>query len=336
MKVFADYHHADLYESLLMLFEDRLGWEVYRPTGIEWAQRGWWLYSDNPGVQKQFLQPWPTSRPAQGHYKANEIAHPARVHKFVYPDQFKNMEWGFILASVTQHMKLYKEIARANSAKFIAQVGNANQAVPWELDPLVLASAKVDLSPGRGVHFHPEFNIRDDYKFVASPNPRRVVNLMNCLKSLPKQYGEWKELQRLLEPDGFEFFEYGILGDHGIIGPSSRIAAEMRDAGWAYHNKHADGYGFVVHQWQACGRPIIGRSGPYRGETGEPLWKVLPSLDLDENSVESVANIMRSAADAAAVEDGFYQQACKAMHRDFRSRINFTHEADAVRKLLEG
>jgi glycosyltransferase involved in cell wall biosynthesis len=44
--VLADRHHADLAESLLKLFEDRFGWEVYFPIGLEWADEGLWDYAN--------------------------------------------------------------------------------------------------------------------------------------------------------------------------------------------------------------------------------------------------------------------------------------------------
>lgn len=44
MRVLADYHHHDLFESLAILFEDRLGWELYRPIGMEWFDEGYWNF----------------------------------------------------------------------------------------------------------------------------------------------------------------------------------------------------------------------------------------------------------------------------------------------------
>jgi hypothetical protein len=42
-KVLADWHHPALWESLSILFEDRFGWELYSPMGLEWTKHGWTL-----------------------------------------------------------------------------------------------------------------------------------------------------------------------------------------------------------------------------------------------------------------------------------------------------
>lgn len=42
LKVLIDHHHTDLFRAFQMLFEKRLGWEVYRPSGAEWYPRFYW------------------------------------------------------------------------------------------------------------------------------------------------------------------------------------------------------------------------------------------------------------------------------------------------------
>jgi len=55
VRVLADYHHGALYYSFHLLFEERLGFELYRPIGYEWFKRGFWKYSRNPQVIRQYL-----------------------------------------------------------------------------------------------------------------------------------------------------------------------------------------------------------------------------------------------------------------------------------------
>lgn len=43
-KVLVDFHHSDLFRSWKMLFEKRLGFEVYRPKGQEWYDRGYYTH----------------------------------------------------------------------------------------------------------------------------------------------------------------------------------------------------------------------------------------------------------------------------------------------------
>ena len=55
MRVFTDYHHSALYHSLQLLFEKRLGWELYRAVGPEWYHAGFWKVYDHPHTVNQFL-----------------------------------------------------------------------------------------------------------------------------------------------------------------------------------------------------------------------------------------------------------------------------------------
>ena len=50
MRVFADYHHSALYESLRLLFEERLDWKLYKPIGTEWYANGYWKLHTHPDL----------------------------------------------------------------------------------------------------------------------------------------------------------------------------------------------------------------------------------------------------------------------------------------------
>ena len=55
MNVFCDFHHTELYHSIKLLFEDRLGFNLYRPIGMEWQEQGYWKVFDHPATAAQFL-----------------------------------------------------------------------------------------------------------------------------------------------------------------------------------------------------------------------------------------------------------------------------------------
>ena len=60
MKVLADYHHHDLWESLELLFA-RFGWTLYRPIGMEWFEQGYWNHErkwHGDAIARQYLEPW--------------------------------------------------------------------------------------------------------------------------------------------------------------------------------------------------------------------------------------------------------------------------------------
>ena len=53
--VFTDFHHAGLLNSLILLFEGRMHGAVYRPIGIDWANKGYWAIYDHPATRQQYL-----------------------------------------------------------------------------------------------------------------------------------------------------------------------------------------------------------------------------------------------------------------------------------------
>jgi hypothetical protein len=44
MKVLIDYHHSDLFEGHHLLFQDRFGWDVFRPIGMDWFHEEYWQF----------------------------------------------------------------------------------------------------------------------------------------------------------------------------------------------------------------------------------------------------------------------------------------------------
>jgi hypothetical protein len=55
MKILADFHHEELYHSLYLLFEKRLGHELYRQIGTDWYDEGYWMVYNHPDTVKQYL-----------------------------------------------------------------------------------------------------------------------------------------------------------------------------------------------------------------------------------------------------------------------------------------
>ena len=48
-QIFTDLHHGDLFYSLHRLFVERLGWELYRPIGLDWFNAGYWKIAEPYG-----------------------------------------------------------------------------------------------------------------------------------------------------------------------------------------------------------------------------------------------------------------------------------------------
>src|SRR5258706_14059099 len=106
MNVLVDYHHGNLYHSLHLLFEKRLGFKLFRPIGMQWAEQGWWKVHEPYGfaldTAGQYLdindKHWDSYKNLNGDYKLkDDIYHvydPENKfqHKAVTLEKFKEMQ----------------------------------------------------------------------------------------------------------------------------------------------------------------------------------------------------------------------------------------------------
>ena len=325
MRVLADYHHAELYESLLLLFEDRFGWEVSRPVGHRWYEVGLWRHSNNLAVVAQFTDMPPHAQLAGDHYEMSSATVHGRRHRLVTYEQFHSTPWDFVLTTLDGHEQAWQRLADEIGARAIYQVGNANQPIDWTLRHLVLAAARIEVR-GPALTYHPEFCCID-YRYASPPTPYRITNFMNCLSASTPAYEDWLSLQAAL-PE-FEFREHGIDGCDGMLHACAPIGAAMRESGWAFHDKPmSDGYGFVIHQWAATGRPLLGRARYYAGRLAEPLWgEGITSLDLGRPG--AVDRIRAVAADRAR-----HDLMCRDMAARFGQLVDFDAEAEAIARFV--
>lgn len=324
MSVLIDRHHADLFHSLQLLFEKRLGHAVATPVGIEWWDEGYWRFGEGYGddrLARQFLL---EHKP--GWFTDNH--HPKRAIYGVSLAEARADPWDYVVATVQDNQRGFKRFADEVGAKYVLQVGNTNQHVDWDLDPLALVSSEVPIR-GRGVLYHQELDAETTFGFRELPAESRVIrSFVNCFGSTPCVL-PFEEARGLL-PE-FTFTEHGIDGRDGNIGVVRDIAALMADSGWGWHDKiQGDGFGHVCHDWAAIGRPLIGHAAHYRGLMAENLWdNLVTCIDLDRYTVTEASGLIREITSDRPRHE--------AMSRAIRARfdeINYDAEADRIRELL--
>ena len=318
MRALIDNHHSDLTESLHLLLEDRLGIELYIPVGMEWWEQEYWSFGrwtwGDDRLARQFLT------------RANvevESGHPERVHRCVTLDEADG-PWDFVIASVPDNYGGYADFAAQHGARFVIQVGNTNQPVQWYLNPLVLNSSEMPIH-GQGVTYHQEFDL--DTFHYAPPTSQTIASFVNCMPGI-ECYWALQEAQSLL-PD-YEWRIHGIDGPDGNLKPTAAVGDAMRSYGWAWHDKiTGDGFGHVIHNWAAVGRPLIGHASHYRGKLAEPFWQDgVTCIDLDRHSVAEAAEIIRSTSPEK------HRAMCEAMRATFDATVDYEADAEAVRSLL--
>jgi len=349
MNVLADWHHGGLYYSLHLLFEKRLGWKLYRPTGVEWHSNGFWKYSDNPGVVKQYLEPSADvaglqvgeqtplgERPADGIY---EMPWHEGENKFtmraVTLEAFKKMDWRFVVASVWNHEEPFARLIREHAprAVLIRQMGNVYDHFEPSISKNVLNSTMMPVPETTNtVRYHQEFDL-GVYRPEKPPNNTTIKSFLHAFPSLePPQlvsdYRLWHAMRAAM-PD-YTFKEYGVLCEDGNL-PSAQMPAAIRSASFVCHLKFwGDGFGHTIFNSAACGKPIITKGNYFRGMmAGQLLEDEVTFLAIGDD-VEANARKIRqwSAPDR-------YESLSRNMHERFRQVCDFDREFLAIKDFLE-
>lgn len=316
--------------------------DLYRPMGIEWYTNGFWRLTEWEATAVQFLSVYQTEIAGPEYYVNNVESYSNNIyniwdvgkestHKAIGFDAFKSMKFDYVIASVPQHVPLYRELIRQfqPDAKLIVQMGNN-----WDLSLIdecnVLASLKPStMFNNNAIFYHQEFDTNifkpiDDYGFG------RVTSYINCLD----QNGGWSDFIRL-ENQLLDIAQFRSLGGQcrdGFVGGPSEVASSVQKNDFVFQVKSGgDGYGHSLYNAYACGKPVIIRSSYYRGCLGEELFNVDNCIDLDRFSLEQAASVIR---ELVLDKDRLKEMSVNA-YRSFVNCVNFDEDAARIKSWLE-
>lgn len=346
MRILSDYHHSDLYESLRMLFEDRFGWELYRPIGMEWFDSGIWQFEKawhGDAIAKQYLTIWGDDRDCGDHWQRDDQTHPGRVHKMVTLEQARSQDWDIVLATLSENEPGMAAFARERGAKYGIQIGNQGALNQWDLADFGLCSTTLPFVPWKPyVTYHQEFSLTD-FRYEYPPAERsKASTWVQCLSEDAPEYSRFLAMAEAAPELQWRF--HGHCGNDNPLWESNvkttpELAAQMRAAGIGVHFKTwSDGYGHVIHNLFAVGKPIIATAGYYHGsrdglaKLAGPLFvEGVTSFDVQSHSVAEIADIARRLA----TDDEFHHRISDASAARFAEIVNFDEDAEKVRTLLE-
>lgn len=305
MKVLTDFHHSSLLTSLSLLFEDRLGWDLYRPIGMDWFEEGYWKINNQQDTAKQYLeiegQPLDNTPPLNGVqdggqdgvYVINDPGN-VRTHRACTLDYFKNNDFDLCIASIPQHIQVYKNLIKLYNikAKLIVQMGNNWQGYDFG-DLPVMASVKGPVRSGNVFRYHQEFDTSIFRYSAIDPTARSIYSFVNIIQNTGIGWSDYQRLSKILGRKGYTFGAYGGQCPDGNMNGPVELANKMREASMIYHVKPGgDGFGHIIHNAYAVGRPIITRRSHYKGQLAEDLMADGTYIDLDAHTVPEAANII--------------------------------------------
>lgn len=307
---------------------------------MEWFQQEYWIHERaywGDKVAHQYLDPYGSDVDCGDHSEREDWSHPGRIHKMLTVDQAKAMRPEIVLCSLFHNESGYYRMSQELGAKFGLQVGNLMTPNHFEWAHFAMLSCtKPD---GRYptipyVMYHQEFSLKDFY-FEYPPLNMDASTWVHGVGGT-----QWFSLfgQLAHEVPELTWRTYGHKEEHpywsGSISPTFKVAWSMRAARVGIHFKtHGDGYGHVIHNLFACGKPVVGTATYYQDQIAGPLFvDGVTSFDVQRRSHEDIAQVVKKLA----LDDDFHQKVSEASHRRFQEVVNFDEDAEKVRKLVEG
>lgn len=345
MKIFADLHHQSLYHSLHLLFEKRLGHELYRAIGPEWYPDYWQVY-DHLNTVQQFL----------GYHQGNETpkdVHGAELpeyerknlnytvedgiyyvfdpvyntnHRAISLEKFCSMDFDILISSIPQHIPRFNRLIAESqlNAKHIFQVGNA-----WGRQPgvsnILSSTAPFAVPDGINVCFyHQEFDI-DTYKY----EPPKFHNVVNSYVHYMKRPELMDQVAALFSP-GWSWTKHGA--GFAPLSTADAVALAMKNSAFTWHFKpEGDGYGHVIHSTYACGRPAIVDKAHYAGKLADSL--LIPDhtcIDIHGLNTQQIAEKISFWS-----QPDNHMRMCDNAYKQFMSIVDFNAEQQLVTEFLE-
>lgn len=349
MRCFIDLHHEHLYESFRLLFEKRLGFEIYRPIGLDWYEQKYWKIDSQLSTAIQYLSlnienklqeqknPVVTDISAfrymnfnsfeiePGVYEVETPAFPGVKYRAIELEAFKSTRFDLIICSIPDHVQPYMELVQKYQpqAKLIFQAGN-NWFVPAGIEN-VLSSSKICMDSKKNcVFYHQEFD-----SILFSQQEKISLKSFSSMKHQPEGSENFFLLEKLL-PD-WKAKCYGIWNRDFSRGPGiSDIAMAFKEMGFLYHVKReGDGFGYNIHYAVSTGTPLIVKKSYFKDMTAEDLLiDGVTCIDMDVHSVSETALLLEAASDD-------YQSWSDRTRKLFTEVVNYEVETEDIKKFIE-
>lgn len=326
----------DLFYSFHLLFEGRLGWQLYRPIGREWAQENYWKISNEPIVQTGYLSTqngeiaeelakhpvftdpnWARyglellrvgsireERP--GIYRIEDKSKDDFWQRGLSLEAFKQEQFDIIISSVPWHWDIYEELRQRYQpqAKHVHHVGNK-----WAVTD----------APNLLMHLQ-EFDL-NVFRFVG--NRLRAPSISSYVH-FPESEVLMREVASLLPNIGFRFVGKTLGPTKDMIVKSRDLARNMQTDVFTWHIKPGgEGYGHVLFNSFATGTPVIINTKDYEGTAGGRLLiDGRTCINTDGKSAEQIASQLKFIMETP----GAYTAMSERVHYQFKQVVDFDRE----------
>lgn len=348
MNIFVDLHHVGLYDSFHLLFEKRLKHQLFRPIGLEWFYNGYWkvaeVYGNHPATISQFLEVRGVKEKPFVHPLGTIPLNPVKAekpeyydidvapygHKALTVEQFKAMQIDIVIASYPPHYATFKQLITdlKPEAKLILHAGNNWDIFLYGGKNIMASIAPRPVPDGiNAVFYHQEFDT-DIFCYQPPVYSKKIKSFIHCFDSHPDNVIFLSLEQNMKD---WDFKIHGMVNRDGIIQGSQQMADAMHESQFIWHVKRGgDGYGHVIHNCFACGRPPIVRRAYYAGQLAEKLFEDGKTcIEIDGLNTEQLINKIEEYS-----QPDKYEQMCQDAYHKFLEVVDFNKEAEDIKLFL--
>lgn len=140
----------------------------------------------------------------------------------------------------------------------------------------------------------------------------------------------FQEMQKKLTE--FSFMSYGAGNPLGPISRTVEVAQAIQRADFIWHlKKGGDGYGHVVHNAAACGRPLILSKKTYQKlRFGKFIEDGKTCVCVDGHDAQALAKKIRYYSEPSRL-----LKMSRQLYERFRNLVNFDEDEKKIRRFLE-
>ena len=178
------------------------------------------------------------------------------------------------------------------------------------------------------VHYHQEFDL-NLFSFEPGNPVDPIKSFVNDLPHL-KDWGLFQRYERALPEWTWRSHGLGCRDEN--IRPLSNLVKEMKASSFLFHAKSlGDGFGHIIHNIFALGRPGIIKGKWYRGRFAEALIEDgVTCLDLDRHTFQENCDLIRAFSSPK-----MYSEMSKKARKRFEEVVDYDEEEKAIRQFLD-
>lgn len=240
--------------------------------------------------------------------------------------RFKEMDFGIIISSLPNHWVSFQKLADMKGAKHIAQVGNIGPT--WLGAPVanVMSSVPPSIYKRREgqniVYYHQEF----DTNIFKPTAPMLAYAISSFIHIMP---GSELYAQVKAALPEYNFSAFGVGRPNGQLPRLRDVAEKMMNSMFGWQVKPEDGYGHVLHNWLAVGRPVITKLSDYEHRRNILIPDVT-CIDVDGKDAGQVASEIRRCSQPET-----YDRMCASVREVFAREVNFDADAERIKLFME-